>query len=526
MRQSTRLILNTAITYGRMVLTVGIGLVITRLAFHVLGPEDFGLLTLLGATGSFLLVITGSLNSSAQRHLAYEIGRNNSDRVRVVFNTSLILFAGLSVLVALIGGILGPWIITWLKIPHGRERESLWVYEFAVAGLSLSFAGTPFRGLFIAHQEMLLSAVFDILDVLLKLTAVILLILLPSSGDKLVLYAGLLFAALAVTQTVSMLLCLKRFPESRPKLRLFDRSELRPLAQLAGWSFLGSVAYQIAMQSSDIILNLFFFPLYGTVVNAAYAVAMQISSYQASLGGVISRTAAPALVGVEARGDRANVRLLTISTGKWAALITLFYLVPLQFEAEYLLRVWLGKRNDFASLYAFAPIFVRLVLLWMWISVYGTGFNLASFAINRVGVYTIVMCGLLFGSLGVALLVLWLGAPPWALPAVTVGGGVIILIFQAAYIGRLINLPFFEWFRRAVLPVAMVSAMGVAIAMLIHFQMREGFLRLLAVGFASAVIMAGMIWLTGMDPAEKQLIHRLTSAAWNRLRTRQIPKPG
>lgn len=500
-----------------MVLSVGVGLVVTRLAMHELGTADYGLLTLLGTTGGFLLVVTGSLNTSTHRHLSFEIGRNNSERLRVIFSTSLILFTALSVLVALIGGGLGPWVVQWLKIPPGRERDALWVYELAVMTLAISFAATPFRGLFGAHQEILFSAIFDMLDALLKLTAVILLITLPGLGDKMLAYAALLFAGAAATQAVSVVACLKRYPECRPRLRDFDRRELRPIGELAGWSFLGSVAYQAAMQSSDIILNLYFFPIYGLVVNAAYTIAMQLSSYQASLGGVITRTAGPALYGVEARGDRHNVRLLTISTGKWSALITLFYLVPLQFEAEYLLRVWLGRRPDFESLYLFAPTFVRLVSIWIWVGVFSTGFNLAAFAVNRVAIYTIMMSAILLGSLGVALVLLSNGAPPWSLPAVTLGGGIVILGFQAWYIGGLIGLPVLEWLRRSVSPPVVIAAISAGVAALVHLSMSEGFPRLLAVGLASASVMAAMIYWIGMEPVEKQLMTRVVGAAWTKV---------
>src|SRR5262249_17183705 len=161
--------------------------------------------------------------------------------------------------------------------------------------------------------------------------------------------------------------------ESRPNWRHFQPRELMPLAGLAGWSMLGTLAYYLTMQSSDVILNLFFGAAIGTAVNAAYALAMQISTYQNSLGSVFTRTISPAIVGVQARGDQENVKLLTVLAGKWSAIVSLFYLIPLQFETTTILHMWLGRSQ---TLPPYAETFVRLVSACMWCGMLGQGFNL------------------------------------------------------------------------------------------------------------------------------------------------------
>src|SRR5207253_1918639 len=112
--------------------------------------------------GGMLLVVTGSLNSSSQRHLAYEIGRKDSERVRVVFNTSLGLYLIISAAIVLVGlALASPLVHGLLKIPPDREAAAMRGFQFTVLTMAVSFAATPFRGMFIAHQELVLSAVFD-----------------------------------------------------------------------------------------------------------------------------------------------------------------------------------------------------------------------------------------------------------------------------------------------------------------------------------------------------------------------------
>src|SRR5262245_65792563 len=112
-----------------MILTFGIGLYITRLLLDLLGASDFGLLTALGASGTLLLLVTPALNAGAIRNMAYEIGRADSRRASEVFNATLVLFAGMS-LVLLIGGMLiARPLLDGLSIDWYGRREVMRVCE-------------------------------------------------------------------------------------------------------------------------------------------------------------------------------------------------------------------------------------------------------------------------------------------------------------------------------------------------------------------------------------------------------------
>ena len=62
---------------------------------------------------------------------------------------------------------------------------------------------------------------------------------------------------------------------------------------------------------------------------------------------------------------------------------------------------------------------------------------------------------------------------------------------------------------------------GRACAALIHTYMAQGWPRLFAIGFASASVMAAMIWFTGMEPVEKQLLARLAGSGWRKISGRK-----
>ena len=124
MRQSNLLIFNTVVTYMRMAMTIVITLVVTRLLLRILGSADYGLLMLFGATGLLLDIVSQALTASAQRHLAYELGRGDNQRLRDVFNTTLGIFLATGVLIVAVGTALAPLVLSVLNIPPGRETAA------------------------------------------------------------------------------------------------------------------------------------------------------------------------------------------------------------------------------------------------------------------------------------------------------------------------------------------------------------------------------------------------------------------
>ncbi len=145
MRQSTRLIVNTIVTFGRVAFTLGLSLVATRFIIGSLGDVDWGLLTALGAGGLLLSLISTSLTFSAQRHMAYQIGLGDQHELRVVFNTTLGLFLVTGAVIWLVGAAVASPFLAVLNIPVERETAAFWVFQLTLFDVVKTAWATPFR---------------------------------------------------------------------------------------------------------------------------------------------------------------------------------------------------------------------------------------------------------------------------------------------------------------------------------------------------------------------------------------------
>lgn len=519
MQQSTRLIANTLASYCRMVLTVGLGLVTTRIVYSQLGETDFGLQSVVGAGGSLLLIFSDALVGSAQRHLAFQLGRQDEDRLRVVFNSSLMVFGLTGLLMALVGLLGGPSLLRSLSIPADRMHPAAIALTLTVGVLALTCVTTPFRAAFTAHQSIIVATVLDLLASLLFLGGALLLMLLP--GDRLIVHSVLVSAATIFLMGVTVAACIRSYPVLWPSLSHASRAEAAQMIGFASWGFFGSACWRLFMQGATIALNVFF----GPVANAGYAVAMQVSGYQMSLAAPVPKATESAIVTLEAKHDRDAVRKLTLLCSKYQSLITLFFLVPFVFEAGPVLSLWLKTPPHHAV------ELVRWVLLAGWATTLTTGHQQSTLAHGTgLAKYTLLLSVTNLVALGVAVAMFMTGrVGPAALPATTAILTVLTAPLRAWFAGTLIDLSLLSWAREVVLPNLVVGVAAAAIAAIPHYTMPPNLARIVVVTVAFAVPAAALIWCGFLGTEERAHFLRSARNGVERLRKasggRRIQEP-
>lgn len=102
-----------------------------------------------------------------------------------------------------------------LVIPADRMTAAMWVYQFSILGSVLSFLTIPFNSLILAHEKMDFYAYLGIAEVVLKLLVAYLLFV--SDGDRLILYAILMFLSSGVVSSIYIGYDLIHYSESRVK---------------------------------------------------------------------------------------------------------------------------------------------------------------------------------------------------------------------------------------------------------------------------------------------------------------------
>lgn len=330
-----RIAKNSIYLYLRMIISLLIGLYTSRVFLDALGVEDYGIYNVVGGFVALLNAITSSLVQGAQRFITFELGKGDFCRLRRTFATISTLFVILAVVLFTIGALIGPTLVNRvLVIPEKRIGAATFVFFCSLASFAINLISVPYNASIIAHERMNFYAIVSIGESLSKL--LIAYILYSTSFDKLKVYALLIVIVGLVVRLVYGLYCSKYFTETKIKFFL-DKNILKDVASFSVWMALGGTAFVAREQGVNMVINYFC----GVTINAARGVSTQINSCLNQFSSSISLAIKPQITKSYAEGNIERSISLTFLLNKALCIMILLITVPLYFEIDYVLGIWL-----------------------------------------------------------------------------------------------------------------------------------------------------------------------------------------
>lgn len=331
-----RIAKNTLLLYVRMLFMMLVSLYTSRVVLNTLGVVDFGIYNVVGGVIAMLEFLTGSLGAASSRYITYDLGKGDVVIMKRTFGNIKSIHYILAGVILLIGETVGLWfVVTKLQIPAERATAAFWVYQFSILSSMMAVISVPYNATIIAHEKMSAFAYISIVDAVLKLLIVYLLVVVPY--DKLIIYAVLLFVIQLFDQIVYIIYCSKHFDETHSRC-CYDKKLFKEIFAFAGWTMNGNLAVMGYTQGLNILLNMFF----GPVVNAARGIAVQVQGVCQQFCVNFQMALNPQLTKSYAKGDIISMHSLLIKSSKFSFYILYIIAVPLMFEANMVLKLWLG----------------------------------------------------------------------------------------------------------------------------------------------------------------------------------------
>lgn len=85
-----RIAKNTLLLYGRLLLTLGVGLYTSRIILQTLGVQDYGVYNVVAGFVSMFSLLTSSLSNAISRFLTFTLGKNDLNELKMVFLPALL----------------------------------------------------------------------------------------------------------------------------------------------------------------------------------------------------------------------------------------------------------------------------------------------------------------------------------------------------------------------------------------------------------------------------------------------------
>ncbi|NDV78862.1 polysaccharide biosynthesis protein [Dysgonomonas sp. 511] len=331
-----RIAKNTVMLYIRMLLSMVVSLYTSRVVLNTLGVEDYGVYGVVGGVVTMFSFLNASMSGATSRFLTYEMGQGNHLRLKETFSSALIIHIGIALFVFILAETIGLWFVyNKLVIPEGRMTAAIWVYQFSVLSTMITITQVPYNASIIAHEKMDVYAYVEIANVVLKLLIVYLLVI--GDCDKLILYAILVFLVSVIIAFTYRIYCLKKFEECKFNFT-WNKEILKPMLSFSGWDLYGNMCVVARTQGTNILLNIFF----GTILNAANSIAITVNGVVLGLANNILMAYRPQIIKKYSTREWLSFHELLINATKYSLLFFLLLTIPLMFEVEFVLKLWLG----------------------------------------------------------------------------------------------------------------------------------------------------------------------------------------
>lgn len=377
---SQKIAKNTLFMYLRLILTIPLSFITSRIVLQQLGVVDFGIYNVVGGIISFFAILRSSFAAATQRFYNVAIASDDNAALSRIYTTSLVVHVIIALALVLAIEIFGIWFIHHkMNYPVERTADVYFCFHLAVAALVFTIITIPFDAMVIAKERISFYAYLSILDIVLKLLLVCALIFI--TGDKLRIYAITQFIVPILLLLITFAYFKKNFPEVR--LARFDAKSFREMSVFTGWGLLGNIGYSLSNQGTNLLLNVFG----GVIVNTAQGISMQVRTIITKILGDTIVSVRPQGIQLFAKNERQEFFNLIYTYTKVLFALAVILCLPLIIYARQVLHFWLGSVPEYST------GFVILILLFCIVrSVHGP-LDLVYHASGRMKPYQI--CALL-----------------------------------------------------------------------------------------------------------------------------------
>lgn len=404
MNDNKKIAINSIIIYVRLCVVSLISVILSRVVLDALGASDFGLYNVVGGIVLLLNVLNSSMTSTTYRYLAFEIGKGESGDPNKIFNTSRFIHLFFAILILLIGEPIGEYyILHYLNVLPESIPNAQFVFRLSIISAAINTFFVPNQGLLVAYEKFNVTGIIDIVTNIIKLLLVYLFIY--SEGNRIQIYSVIMLSYTIFNSLFYHFYCMRNYPSVTSYRRVHDKALYKEMISFSGWTVFGAFANVGKSQGAAIIINFFF----GTIVNAAYAIARQVESFIMMFARSLNSAAVPQTTKSFSAGDIHRSISLTSRISKYTFILMALISFPAILEIEFLLDLWLKDVPDGTS------NFCRLIILGNLIGCLGEGIPNLINACGKIKAYQVVVHSVMIAGLPISFFLYKFGANPYTI---------------------------------------------------------------------------------------------------------------
>ena len=341
-----KLLAATGSSWARIMVFFAVSFLLTPVLISQLGLDLFGVFMLVSVSMALAGPLRGAIRKTITRELSTAVSSGDTDRLRKTFSDGVCLGAIGGSVCLVLTAILAVGAPAVLQV--GPEHQVLLGVAIALEGLLLVelFLMMAWHNLYFATHRIVEENAHRAVNRVLDLVAIGVAMLVAKEHVFLVFISVRFFLHTLhhVLKCVRIALLVPGARFLRSDVRM---SNVKQMAAVGGWSTANQIAGIGFYQADQILLNLFFGPVY----NGIYAIVNQLRSWSRMFGGNIAFGIDAIAADLHEKGDREGSVKMLLSVMKITGSVTAFFSITAAVLAASLVDLWLGARlTDDAAL--------------------------------------------------------------------------------------------------------------------------------------------------------------------------------
>ena len=499
MNDNKKIALNSIVLFARLCLVSIISLVSARLVLQALGASDYGLYNVVGGIVTLLNVVNTAMVTTTNRYIAFELGKGEVGNTNKVFNCSLTIHFIFGLLVLVIGLPIGEWYVSnYLNVMPDSFENARLVLKVSIITTMISTILVPYQGLLIAFEKFFVSAIIDIITQCIKFVAIF--ALLYASGNKLGLYAFIMMGYTIIASCLYLIYSYK-YHFSTCKLCLNkDWKQYREMFSFTGWILFGACSSVGKIQGSAMIINYYF----GTIVNAAFAVANQVENFIQMFARMLNQAAVPQITKSFSCGNQDRSIKLASYISKYTFILMMLVAFPVIMEMDFILSIWLKEVPEGTT------EFCRLMIVGGLIGCMGEGIPALTQASGKIKYFQLILSIISLLGLPISILCYKLGAVSYTILVVYCFIYLIISAVRLILLKRVLNIDIRYFIVTSYSKMLYISIPLVIVYLLFNPANYTVTQHLFALLFLEVFLVIDVL-IFGIDENEKRLINNFIS---------------
>lgn len=501
------IIKNTSFLYIKMAVTMLISLYSTRVILENLGEKDFGLFNLVAGVIVMFGFFQDTMTRATLRYLCFYKGEGDITKQKIVFNVSLFIHMIIAIVICinLIG--FSDYIFNeLLNIEKERITAAKYVYYFMIFSFAFTVLTIPYDSILNANENMFIYSIIGVIESFCRL--IIALVIPFYTNDKLIFFALCTVIVTINSLLIKRIYCHKKYSECSINISFIEKRTVYKMLSYAGWNFLTSISSLLTYHGLGVILNMF----WGTALNAAQGIANQINGVLMNFSENIMKALNPVINKAEGENNQEKLQKLSFTGTKSTFMIFSFFAIPVMFEAENILNIWLKETPKWTV------IFCQLLLFRTLINQLTTVFASRIYAQGSIKGYCIVKTIFNILPLFFTYYAFKAQLPPYTMYIIMlffweILGGYVVLYFAQ----HKCNLNINAYIKEILLPSIIVIITTSIIVFLIINNIHAFFLRIIITSFISTISLCLIAWYILLNNDERNIIKATISTVQRKL---------